>query len=146
MKQDFSAGGIVFNNKGQVLLVGNYKPEKDVNYWGFPKGHPEGKESLKEAALREVEEETGVKAEITRKVDDLKYFFYWEGEKTFKTVTFYLMKYLSGEVKYEESELSGAGWFSPDEVLEKITFKTEKELFNKAMELSRAFLLIKDGQ
>lgn len=135
MKREFSAGGIVFNSKNQVLLVRNYKPDKDVNYWGFPKGHLEIGETSKEAALREVEEETGVKAEIITKVDLLKYFFFWEGEKTIKTVTFFLMIYKSGKVQHQERELAEAKWFSVDEALERITFENEKQLLKKALEI-----------
>lgn len=135
MKREFSAGGVVFNSRGQVLLVRNYKPDKNVDYWGFPKGHLEEGEGSKEAALREVEEETGVKAEIGEKVDTVKYFFVWDGQKTYKTVTFFLMGHKSGEVRHQASELAGAAWFDPEQALKKITFKDEKELFQKALEL-----------
>lgn len=135
MKREFSAGGIVINNKGEVLLVRNYKPEKDVNYWGFPKGHIEKGESGKEASLREVEEETGIKAEIIEKVGDIRYFFIWQGEKTLKNVAMFLMKYKSGEVKHQEKELAEAKWFKPGDAMNQISFDNDKEILRKALEL-----------
>jgi 8-oxo-dGTP diphosphatase len=138
MKREFSAGGIVFKGSGkdlQFILVRNYKADRDVNYWGFPKGHLEEGETSKEAALREVKEETGVEAEITEKVDKIEYFFKWQGEKVFKVVTFFLMKYVAGEVQFQASELAEADWFSPDDALKTISFENEKKLFQKALEI-----------
>lgn len=135
MIREFSAGGVVFNNKNQVLLVRNYKPDKDVNYWGFPKGHIEKGESGKEAALREVEEETGVSTQILSKVGDIKYFFNWQGEKVFKNVAMFLMVYQSGVVKHQESELAEAKWFPAGEALSVITFDNDREILRKTIEM-----------
>lgn len=135
MIRDFSAGGIVFNRQNQVLLVRNYKPDREVDYWGFPKGHYEEGEKGPQTALREVEEETGVKARVITKVGNLKYFFAWQGEKTFKTVAFFLMEYLSGEPKPQTEEVTEVGWYGSDETLAKITYPDERELFTKALGL-----------
>ena len=85
MKREFSAGGIVVNNKGQVLLIQNVSiKDHKINYWGFPKGHIEEGESSKDAAIREVEEEGGVKAVVITKLGDTKYVYVRNGEKIFK--------------------------------------------------------------
>lgn len=56
---ELGAGGVVFNAKREVLLL-----RDRMGFWVFPKGHPEPGESLEEAAVREVWEETGVRAEV----------------------------------------------------------------------------------
>ena len=75
--------------------------------WDFPKGHREIYESEEQTALREVEEETGVKAEIIERVGETRYFYYEEGERVLKTVAFYLMKYVSQGKATTAFEVSG---------------------------------------
>ena len=75
--------------KGVEVLVTQHSKHKG---WDFPKGHREIYESEEQTALREVEEETGIKAEIIEKVGKTQYFYYEEGSRVLKTVVFYLMK------------------------------------------------------
>lgn len=130
MKREFSAGGIVFNRKGQVLLTRS----AGSGYWQFPKGNISKGESSKEAALREVKEEGGVEAEIIAKVDDSKYVYTHpeSKEKIFKVVTFYLMRYLSGDIADHDWEVSDSGWFFPEEALKKLSFSVQKQFLKKA--------------
>src|SRR3990167_9054227 len=142
MKRIFSAGGIVIRKsikgtkstrgiKGVEVLVTQHSKHKG---WDFPKGHREIYESEEQTALREVEEETGVKAEILERVGETKYFYYEEGEKVLKTVAFYLMKYISQGEATTAFEVSGTKWLPPDKVEEKLTFKDTKVLWEKAKE------------
>ena len=136
MKREFSAGGIVFNSQHQVLLINNAAmkdPKK--SYWGFPKGNIEEKESSKDAAIREVKEETGIEAEIVEKLGDHKYVFTFEGEKIFKVVILFLMQAKNGEIKIQQAELLGAEWFDSEEALQKLSFSADKTLLKKALEL-----------
>ena len=67
LKVDFAAGGIVIDSN-KILLVKNRKSEyvdDPKSFWGFPKGHMEDGETPKDAAKREVEEETGFIVELT---------------------------------------------------------------------------------
>jgi 8-oxo-dGTP pyrophosphatase MutT (NUDIX family) len=133
MKREFSAGGVIFNNEGQVLLICNAAlrdPKK--RYWGFPKGHIDNGESSEEAAIREVREETGVDVEVTDKIGDSKYVFTHNGEKIFKVVVMFLMRYTGGELKYQKEELLDAGWYSVDEAMAKLSFSKDKEFLRKA--------------
>lgn len=140
MTREFSAGGIVFNDKGQVLLVQtksfrSFEQNGHALYWGFPKGHVETGQTMKEAALREVLEEGGVKAEIIDKVGDSKYIYTRDGEKIFKVVTIFLMRYISGDHKDHDWEVSEASWFNPEEALEKLTFPMDREHLKKALKI-----------
>jgi len=141
MKREFSAGGIIFKKSGskiKFLLVRNQSLKRpEVDYWGFPKGRIEEREDTKKAALREVLEETAIKAEILDKIGYSKYIFSKDGEKILKIVSFYLMKYLSGKPKNQLEEISEVGWFTKDEALKKLSFSKDKELLKKAVEVVR---------
>ncbi|MBI4059118.1 NUDIX hydrolase [Candidatus Microgenomates bacterium] len=134
MKREFSAGGVVFNDQGQVLLI--IVDAAKRHYWEFPKGHIDGDETTKVAALREVEEEAGIKTEIADKIDISKYIYTSRtGEKIFKVVTFFLMKYLNGEPKPMEGEIAEVGWFTPQEAMKKLSFAQDKQHLAKALEM-----------
>lgn len=132
MKREFSAGGIVFNDKGQVLVT----QHSQNLHWSFPKGlldHPD--QTMEESALREVREEGGVNAEIIGKVGSNKYIYTMGGEKVFKVVTYFLMEYVSGDIADHDFEVSDLGWYDPKDALEKLTFPADIELLKKAVEM-----------
>ena len=133
IKRIFSAGGIVIkqDKDGPRILVTQHSKHKG---WDFPKGHREIYEAEEQTALREVEEETGVKAEIIERVGETKYFYYEEGERVLKTVAFYLMKYISDGEATTAFEVSGTKWLHPDKVEAQLTFKDTKALWEKAKE------------
>ncbi len=131
IKRVFSAGGIVvkFKDDKPLILVTQHSGHKG---WDFPKGHIESGENSEQSALREVEEETGVKAEIVEKVGQTEYFYFENGERNFKTVVYFLMKFVEQGEATTADEVSATVWLDPDEVEEKLTFKDTKELWKKA--------------
>ena len=131
MKREFSAGGIVFNSKGQVLLT----KHSQNHHWSFPKGLIDPGQTSKEAALREVKEEGGVVAEIVDKIGYSKYVYTFNGEKIFKVVTYFLMKYISGDPKDHDFEVEDIGWYEVDEAVKQLTFLQDKGLLKKAVDL-----------
>ena len=130
MKRIFSAGGIIIkqNGDGPRILVTQHSKHKG---WDFPKGHREIYENEQQTALREVEEETGVKAEIIEKAGQTQYFYYEEGQKVLKTVVFYLMKYTGEGEASTAFEVSAMKWLPIDKVEEQLTFKDTKQLWLK---------------
>lgn len=132
MKREFSAGGIVFN-KGKVLLT----KHSQNKHWSFPKGLIDPGQTSQEAAIREVKEEGGVEAEIIDKLGYNKYVYTLNGEKIFKIVTYFLMKYLSGDTKDHDWEVEEAGWYPPEDALKQLTFGQDKELLKKALEMRK---------
>lgn len=128
MKREFSAGGIVFNN-GKVLLT----KHSQNKHWSFPKGLIDHGQTPEEAALREVKEEGGVEAGIVDKVGYSKYVYTHKGEKIFKIVTYFLMKYLSGDIKDHDWEVEESGWYEPKEALKQLSFSQDKDLLKKAL-------------
>ena len=131
MKREFSAGGIVFNSKGEVLVT----QHSQNKHWSFPKGLIDPGQTPEQAAVREVKEEGGVEAEILDKVGYNKYVYTMDGEKIFKVVTYFLMKYKSGDIKDHDWEVSDVGWYTPEDALKKLTFSQDKNLLKKALEI-----------
>lgn len=143
IKKIYSAGGIVVRQgkEGPEVLVTQHSKHKG---WDFPKGHREIYESEEQTALREVEEEVGVKAEIVERVGQTQYFYYEEGphsapqggasrgkEKVLKTVNYYLMKYVGEGEATTAFEVSDMKWLPIDKVEEQLTFKDTKQLWLK---------------
>jgi ADP-ribose pyrophosphatase YjhB (NUDIX family) len=136
-----SAGGIVYrqeNNGVKWLLIKALKrfSKERKAVWKFPKGHLQRDEFLKEAAIREVEEEGRVKAEVVTKLGSNNYII-WDKigrKKIVKKVTFFLMKFLEeSKLKYFDKEMVvDREWFEYEEALEKLDYDSEKILLKKA--------------
>jgi 8-oxo-dGTP pyrophosphatase MutT (NUDIX family) len=160
-KKEYSAGGVVYkkNDKDQtVFLLGKHSGYRK---WVLPKGLIEEDEEQITTAVRETQEEMGIKARLidnkplhietysyiadyknssqsspqdpekTRRVK--KYQEQGGGEyKVYKTVTFYLMEYVSGDPKNHGWEMEECNWFEFDEALELMSFEGEKQALQKA--------------
>lgn len=135
MKFEFSAGGVVFKTKGDVVMV--LLCQHSYHHgWGFPKGLIGDKvagESKESTALREVEEETGAKGEIVDVLEPVIYWYKFKEEKIKKTVYFFVMKYLGGDISKHDFEMEDVQWVPQEEVLEKLTYKSDKEVFKNAL-------------
>ncbi|MBI4895613.1 MAG: NUDIX domain-containing protein [Candidatus Aenigmarchaeota archaeon] len=134
MIRENSAGGIVFRKDGKQVFILMIRDHNDK--YTFPKGLIEKGEKTDKTALREVEEETGVKAELIEKLDDLKFFFVRDGEKVLKTVSFYLMKTQQKELT-PQFEVKSAEWIALEEAIETATkkgYKNQEALIEKAIE------------
>lgn len=146
-KKEISAGGIVYKEQDRrvfVLLILPAKREdiktgKFVPTWTFPKGWvgDHGDETIEESALREVREEGGVDARIVASLGEAKYFFRREGENIFKAVNYFLMEYISGDTADHDHEVTEAKWFELAEAEKALIYKTDKEVFERAMEKLR---------
>lgn len=128
-----SAGGIVF--KGNLWLICQHSQHKG---WVFPKGFVgdiNKGESNETAALREVEEEGGVKARIINyQPIKTQYSYTWEGSLIKKTVYYYLMEYVSGDPKNHDWEMSDAKFVSEVEVKKTLTYTSDIEAFTKVLQ------------
>src|SRR3989344_9286844 len=138
MTREFSAGGIVFKkeNGKRIWLVAQHSHHKG---WVFPKGligdHKKG-ESSEETAVREVQEETGIKGKIITKLPQPSTYFYtWAGEKRFKKVEYYLMGYVSGETSDHDWEMQDVQWLEEPEVEKRLSYKSDKIAFRETLEI-----------
>ena len=103
--------------------------------WGLPKGAPNADETTEQAAVREVLEETGLRAEIVSLLDRIEYFFRANDKLIRKEVDFYLMRYTSGEMQPQLTEVDDCEWVELGEALERASFESEKrvlEMVNQA--------------
>jgi len=132
MKFKFSAGYIVVNkNSKKFLFLRNSRGWLD-----FPKGEIEKTENAKEAALRELEEETGLKKEEIAIdpffVYSFKYFFYGEDKEVIaKTVKIFLCETEKEEIKISPEHV-GYVWLSYEEAMKNLSFKTTKKVIEVA--------------
>jgi 8-oxo-dGTP pyrophosphatase MutT (NUDIX family) len=102
----------------------------------FPKGLVEKGEGMKETALREVEEECGIKTKIVRKIPGPeKYIYTFEGTKIFKQVEYFLMEYVSGNIKDHDFEMEEVEWLEFEEARKRLDFAEAKKVLDKAKKL-----------
>ena len=141
MPREKSAGALIFrmeNNVPHYLLL-HYQS----GHWEFAKGHIEEGESPEVAALREIQEETGIQ-DVTiipgfkeyikysfRNNYDLKKEDKLKAPWIFKLVVFYLAKTDAKEVVISDEHI-GFAWLPYEEALKKLTFKNAKNLLKKA--------------
>lgn len=133
MRLQFSAGGVVYKKeKGKLLIL--VSQHSQHHGWVFPKGligdHIDG-EKKEDTAVREVEEETGIKAKIIEPLATVTYWFVLNGEKIRKTVYYFLMEFIEDTGK-RDLEMEQVEWLSIDEVLARLDYKSDKEVFVKA--------------
>ena len=122
-KREFSAGGAVYKRDGEKLLWLICK-HSGYHKWALPKGLVEAGEKLEATAIREVEEETGIKAKIIAKIPEPeKYIYTMNGAKIFKAVTYFLMEYVSGDIKDHDFEMEEVEWLEFDEAKKRLDFK-----------------------
>lgn len=138
MTRRFSAGGAVYKISKATTwwLVTRPRPSKDFpeERWVLPKGEINPGEKLEVAAIREVLEETGIKAGIKRKVDYGKSMYEVEGEKIFKITTYYLMEYEKGSPT-ENEEVAEVSWLTTEETKKRLSYSNEKRILQKALVL-----------
>lgn len=136
-KREFSAGGIVIKRERERLKILLIKD--GYGRWTWPKGNIGKGELSEDAALREIEEETGLKnLQIIKKLNKIEYFYRLHGDLIFKTVYLFLMEAKGREkFKIQTSEIRDAKWFTPDEALETVSYKGSKETLKKAIERAK---------
>lgn len=116
---------------GRMLLIAL----KGGTRWQLPKGRIEAGESAEQAAVREVEEETGVAGTPLVPLERIEFWFVEDGKRIHKTVDFFLLSYRSGTTDdYDPAEVDGAGWFAVDEALARLSFDNERRVARRAAE------------
>lgn len=104
--------------------------------WGLPKGAVGQDETPEQAAIREVFEETGLRAEIDSKLETIEYYFRAGDTLIHKFVDFFLMRYLDGELQPQLSEVDDVAWVPVDEAVERASFDSEKRLLKEVQKLT----------
>jgi 8-oxo-dGTP pyrophosphatase MutT (NUDIX family) len=135
--REFSAGGVVVRRlRGRWMLAAIRPNGKPKGIWALPKGLIDRGERADATALREVEEETGVAAELVRKLGDVRYVYTRGGERVFKVVSFYLLRYRGGrlgEIAPEmRLEVAEARWLPLDEAASLLAYRGERQMAEEA--------------
>ena len=130
MKKTKSAGGVVLNKKGEVLIVNQYRSS-----WSLPKGHIEEGEEILEAAKRETYEESGIR-NLTYVKDLGKYTRYRIGlngkndESELKEIHMFLFKTDEMILNPIDPNNPEARWVLPEKVCEFLTHAKDKQFFS----------------
>jgi 8-oxo-dGTP pyrophosphatase MutT (NUDIX family) len=132
-----SAGGIVVRYEAgrPQLVIGSRKRERDGRTWTLPKGTPERGESTEQTALREVGEETGLQVRITGPLHDIEYWFVQSGTRIHKTVHYFLMEPVGGDLERHDREFDQVRWIDFDDAPLMLTFETERALVADAADV-----------
>lgn len=133
MIREFSAGGLVVRNfHGRPFLA--VVKVKQGTVLALPKGHIEKGERGPETAVREVREETGLDADLVEKLGDIKYWYARDGDRVFKVVSFFLLRYRGGSLRdYQREEVDGAEWIPLEEAPRRLAYRGEKQMAEAAL-------------
>jgi 8-oxo-dGTP pyrophosphatase MutT (NUDIX family) len=129
-----SAGGIVVREarEGLSLVIGMRRRDRDAVTWTLPKGTPNPGETVEETAIREVGEETGLEVRIVAPLDSIEYTFVQSGTRVYKTVHYFLMEPVGGDLSLHDHEFERVRWVSFAEAPDLLTFPTERALVASA--------------
>ena len=156
MVREISAGGVVIRNSNGVWQMAaielpgaaatvaaspNLRSKKAKTVLCLPKGLVDPGEKALDAALREVREETGLTASPITKLADSKYVYtrsWSDGERVFKIVSFYLLRYESGRINTITPEMrievARARWVNLDDAPKLLAYKGEKDVVRRAID------------
>jgi 8-oxo-dGTP pyrophosphatase MutT (NUDIX family) len=138
MRREFSAGGVLVRRlRGRWWLAAIRPNGKPAGIWALPKGLIDPGESGAETAQREVAEETGLSGRLEGKLGDVRYVYTRRGERVFKVVSFYLLRYRSGRIGNippgMEIEVAEARWLPLEEGTRLLAYGGEREMAAKAL-------------
>jgi 8-oxo-dGTP pyrophosphatase MutT (NUDIX family) len=130
-----SAGGIVLREvDGRLeVVLGMRRRDRDGATWSLPKGTPDGDETREATALREVTEETGLEVRIVATVGDVRYTFVRAGRRIDKTVHYFLMEAVGGDLADHDHEFEAVGWFELGEAEALMSYGSEREVLARAL-------------
>jgi 8-oxo-dGTP pyrophosphatase MutT (NUDIX family) len=124
-----SYGGVTV--RGDEVLV--ITPAGRRRVTTLPKGGPRSGESGRDAAAREVREETGVTVEVGAKLGEVSYVYRREGRRISKIVHFYLCTFVSGSTDDHDHEVDDARWIPLEEAARRLTYEGERRLIARAI-------------
>jgi len=154
MVREISAGGVVVRRTSGTWEIAVIEPRRDPApakssvktksqspLLALPKGLVDAGEKPNQTAVREVQEETGLTASVVTKLTDIKYFYvrsWGDKQRVFKIVSFYLLRYESGQINDIASdmriEVQRALWLPLEEAFDKLSYRSERDVVRRAQE------------
>ncbi|HEY8301671.1 MAG TPA: NUDIX hydrolase [Jatrophihabitans sp.] len=131
---EFSAGGLVLDLAGEIprgALIARTDRHGRL-LWSLPKGHIEAGETAEQAAVREVEEETGIAGTILGELGTIDFWFVAEGRRIHKTVQHYLMRAIGGELSDADVEVTEVAWVPFPDIAGQLAYPDERGLLDAA--------------
>jgi 8-oxo-dGTP pyrophosphatase MutT (NUDIX family) len=139
VRREFSAGGVVVRRLRGEWRLAAIRPAGKDNVWALPKGLIGPGESAADTAVREVAEETGVEARLVEKLGDVRYVYTWRGERVFKVVSFFLLRYARGRLNdlpaAHRHEVAEARWLPLEGAPRLLTYQGEREMAERALQI-----------
>ena len=130
-----SAGGLVVDAAGtRAALIGRLDRRGRL-LWSLPKGHLEDGETAEQAAVREVEEETGIIGRVVAPLGTIDFWFVAEDRRVHKTVHHFLLRALGGELCDDDVEVAEVAWVPLGELESRLAYADERRLIRRATEL-----------
>jgi 8-oxo-dGTP pyrophosphatase MutT (NUDIX family) len=154
MVREISAGGVVVRRTSGTWEIAVIEPRRDPApakssvktksqspLLALPKGLVDAGEKPNQTAVREVQEETGLTASVVTKLTDIKYFYvrsWGDKQRVFKIVSFYLLRYESGQINDIASdmriEVQRALWLPLEQAFDKLSYRSERDVVRRAQE------------
>ncbi|MBU4311991.1 MAG: NUDIX domain-containing protein [Candidatus Omnitrophica bacterium] len=141
MNKEFSAGTVIFRKeKEKILYLVIYSKRNQI--WGFPKGHIEPGESEKQTALRETEEETGLKdLNIINgfRIEDIYEATSNRGPSKGQTIEkhsiYFLCETNEKDIRVNSDEISEYRWLETEKAVPLLSFDSLRQILRKAESL-----------
>jgi|SRR6266498_1268934 len=150
MLREISAGGVLVRQAPQGWEMAVIEPQREPSASGsdkkrqqrvlaLPKGLVDAGEKPEQTAVREVREETGITATLVAKLTDIKYMYvrsWGDQQRVFKIVSFYLLRYVAGEIgdiaPEMQIEVKQALWIPLEGAERKLTYRGERDVVRLA--------------
>ena len=132
-----SAGGLVVDRSGpepRAALIARHDRRGRL-VWSLPKGHVEDGETPEEAAVREVEEETGIRGSVLAPLGTIDFWFVADQRRVHKTVHHFLLEAAGGELSDADIEVVEVAWIPLSEVSDRLAYADERRLLERVGEL-----------
>jgi 8-oxo-dGTP pyrophosphatase MutT (NUDIX family) len=135
--EETSAGGLVVDRSGaepQAALIARLDRRGRLR-WSLPKGHVEAGESTQDAAIREVEEETGIRGTVMEFLGTIDFRFMASGRRVHKTVHHYLLEAQTRTLSDADIEVDEVAWVPVAELADRLAYADERRLVARVPDL-----------
>lgn len=135
-RTSYSAGGVLYRVENGQLYIALIATDRGKR-WGLPKGHVQRGETPEMAAVREIAEETGLRGTVLEYLTTIEYWFRSGSTRIHKYVDLFLLRYVSGDVVPQFSEVDDARWIALPEALDMLSFRRERDVVAQVYDLWR---------